>query len=616
MPAFFLALFPFFAATAQDVPLAYKAKNGQYLPTTIVTKLDGNQNPLLYTYKGNDNLWHNAEISAFACGVDSDGHPTACPEPVSMSALNSYIPLVSINKPAGVAGLNTKSAITAPLSSIGSSNFLDTNNVSVLAVNPSQADDTVPGRNYWNLMKPHAFLVGGTRVGTLTDGDYGADSQLYIVGHADGIGGQGCLLCIHDGPGSVTDFLPGISTNWNTIAGIASYGSADQSLEYISASNQPSTLELSVASYTATEIVLGTPMTAEQIARIHFGMYVMTNSIDTSVATPAFSASSDLPAKNYYASLVDHVIDSTHIAVIGWAVPGQNNATVGQIPSTSNLDTVWTNFGTPTVGIGANTGSGIFNWRIDHNDVTNSWVHEYGAEYDIRNSGLAGSLRVTPLTIVEEGNAPSANSWGFKINAPMNPDLLELDGGANSKIINAPGAFFANGSGSTSTSTPDHEFGEWDAFLDSVDNIRLAAFMHRNSGSTGYVSAEVYIGAHANDAFGNSPYTATSGAMMGALGLNVGGNVGSASLCGGSSVNVLTCSLRVNFDGAIYAQSNINASGDVITSGNISANNGTISTKNSTVSDQATFSSLSGTGNAYACLDASGKLYRSSSPCN
>lgn len=563
----------------------------------------------------------------------------------AQSTADAAIPLTQKGEVSGVAGLDAGGNVTAPLASVGSSAFLDTASVPVVVANPSQGDDTVAGRNYWNLMKPHAFLVGGTRVGTLANGDYGSDSQLYIVGHADGMVGQGCLLCIHDGPGSVTDFLPGISSNWNTLAGIASYGSADQSLEYIASSNQPATLQLSVASYTATEVVLSTPMTAAQMARIHFGMYVMTNSIDASVAAPVFSASADLPAKNYYASLVDHIVDSTHIAVIGWAVPGQNNTAAGQVPDITKLDTVWTNFGAPTVGIGANTGSGIFNWRIDHSDVTNSWVHEYGSEYDIGNSGPAGSMRITPFTIVEEGNAPSGNSWGIKINAPMNPDLLELDGGALSKIINSPGAFLANGSGTTGTASPDHEFGEWDGFLDSVDNIRAALYMHRNSGSLGYVSAEVYFGAQANDTFGNSPYVAKSGASMGALGLNVGGNVGSASLCGGSSVNTLTCSLRVNFDGTVYATKDIHVTGDIDASGNLNGNalvmgqtiipasgsasyDGNFTAKglisqgdiNSSTGAlhvaNAQITTLAGTGNAYACLDSTGELYRSSVACN
>jgi len=603
-------------AYCNTMPLAYKDINGNFYQVNVITKLDNNQKPLVSSYKDSDNLWHKAIVSVLVCGLDSYSHPIPCEDNISLSTLNSYIQYGNLNKPNGVAGLNSDSSVTSPLASEGSSLLLDSDKMPVIAVNPTQGNDTLPGRNYWNLMKPHAFLVGGTRVGTLSGGDYGADSQLYIVGHADGMAGQGCLLCIHDGPGSVTDFLPGISSNWNTLNGIASYGSADQSLEYISSSNQPGTLELQVASYTATQVILKTPLTTAQMARIHFGMYVMTNSVDTSVATPVFSASSSLPAKNYYASLIDRVVDSTHIAVIGWAVPGQNNTASGQVPDTTKLDTIWTNFGVPTVGIGANTGSGIFNWRIDHNSVSDSWVHEYGSEYDITNSGAAGSMRVTPFTIVETGNAPSADSWGIKINAPMNPDLLELDGGANSKIINAPGAFFANGSGSTGTASPDHEFGEWDGFLDSVDNIRLAAFMHRNSGSTGYVSAEVYLGAQANDTFGTSPYVATAGASMGALGLNVGGNVGSASLCGGSGVHVLTCSLRVNYDGTISAESMVNIRGVLNVNGNIINNDGEIKSDNIYIKKSINISNLSGSGNAYACLDSSGNIYRSNIPCN
>jgi len=289
----------------------------------------------------------------------------------------------------------------------------------------------------------------------------------------------------------------------------------------------------------------------------------MTNIIDPKIKINNFSEKNNLPLKNYYASIVDHIVDSTHIRVIGWSVIGGRNPSAGQIPDISNVDKVWTNFGVPMVGIGANTGSGIFNWRIDHNNVSDSWVHEYGAEYDINNFSSPGSMRVTGLTLVEGGNAPSADSWGIAINAPQNPDLLELDGGKDSKIINSPGAFLVNGSGLTSNSAPDHEFGEWDAFLAPQDNIRLVNFIHHNGIGLGYTSAEVYIGAHANDIFGKSPLLASSGVMMGALGLNIGGNIGSASLCGGAGTNKLNCSLRVDGDGSIKTTGSIFISGNI-----------------------------------------------------
>ncbi|WP_408873411.1 hypothetical protein [Gluconobacter roseus] len=592
----------------------------------------------------------------------------------------------------GVAGLDTNGNVTAPLASEGTSSLLDPNGVPILVANPSQSSDTLPGRNYWNLMKPGAVLVGGTRIGTLANGDFGANSQLYTFGAADGIGGQGCLLCVVDTNGSVTQNSIGLNTAWvDGPTGIASYAPADGSIQYLGAQNREPELLFDVASYTATQIVLKTAMTPVQMERIHYGQYVLTNSVPDGSSPVTFSSATDLPTYPAYASIVVDVADPTHIDVKGWAIPGAGNGASGQVPDFSSLDTGWSNYGRPVAAIGGVTNVGTANWRLDISKAArpNSLTRGFGfAEFDLTNDLPTGEYNGRLFALNTQGNAPSADSFIWSINAPQYPVLFDLGEGPTAWSIRSNG-FRARGNGGVSSSDADEIMFEHDGFTDSTDNMRLIGYLHHLASGTGVNGTEMYLGGYKSGTEGVSPLIEKNGGQgLGAVGFGIGGNPGQVSLCASntSSTNML-CTLTVGADGNAVATQDFGVlgkvSGGTITNtnatfaadgnGNVTANGFIVSGKAVISSDgNATFynnvtanaiiagsgatktiigsdgslslpgnitgnalivgsgssktvlgsdgsittTALTGSGNAYACLNSSGQLYRSSTACN
>ncbi|CAI9121471.1 hypothetical protein LMG32879_002318 [Brytella acorum] len=289
----------------------------------------------------------------------------------------------------------------------------------------------------------------------------------------------------------------------NGASGIAQYGSADSPIEYFVADNAHArVMNLTVASYTVTQIVLKTALTAAQMARIHHGMYVITNSIDTTLTAPAFSAAAPLPAPNYYASIVDYVADSTHIAVSGWAVPNAGNGASGQVPSVSNLDIAWTNFGVPTVGIGAATNTSAINWVMNYT-TTNSWLNNYENEIDILgNPGFApGRMRIRGLTMTYQGPVPSADSWALNLNTIALPVQLHMEVNPTGYGIQS-NEFITKGNSGVNELGDMWEIQESAAFADAAQNMRLVSWLAQDCATAGYGCVSVHQGLIVNGSQG------------------------------------------------------------------------------------------------------------------
>ncbi|MBM3099327.1 hypothetical protein JRX38_15220 [Gluconobacter cerinus] len=511
----FYFLLIFIYNNAYCIPYNYKGNDNNYHEVSMVTSLDSSGSPIVKAYKDNNDNWKVPLVITEICGNDKQNKPVVCPniQDILSKNLNDYIKVSQIGKTNGIAGLNNLSKITNEISSIGNSEFYDKNGYPVISINPSQNDPSKPYQNTYsggNLLKPHALVVTGARVGLPnTEEDHNANGQIYLTGQMDGPDGLGCLLCIINTENSLPDTMPGISgglNNWaNGASGIATYPDADSPMEYFLEGQNNPVLTLQVDSYTTDEVVLKNPLTNDQKNRIHYGMYLITNSIDSNIPFYGFSSSSNLPLPNYFASVVDHVIDSTHISVKGWAVPGNNNKNIGQIPNTKSIDSYWTNFQdssgklVPTIGVGEPTNTSHINWVFDYENTKGSWLRNYENEIDIiNNSGIDGRLRTRGLTMTYQGNSlPSLDSWGLRVNtAPMPVDLW-LDVGED-KIAIKSDPFFIHGNKGVNSKNDTWIMGENDAFADSAQNMRLTSWLTQDTEGNDYNSVSLSLGLMVN----------------------------------------------------------------------------------------------------------------------
>lgn len=393
-----------------------------------------------------------------------------------------------------------------------------------LRIKPRQVDSNIPGQDNWasgSLMHPYAVTIGNARVGISgSTEDHNPNGQLILAGSPDGPNTNGCLLCMFDTVSAlnIAGISGGGSSNWiNGPLGISQYGSADSPVEYIMQDNaNMQVMNLKVADYTATEIILASAMTTDQMARIHYGMYAISNSIDTSLATPTFSASNNLPSPNYYASTVISVIDRTHIKVSGWAVPGAGNSTSGQVPSTSNLDTKWTDFGIPTIGIGGRTNTSAINW-VTYFTTTNSWLNNYENEIDILGDPgfAAGRMRIHGLTMTYQGPTPSADSYALNLNTIALPVQLHMEVKPTGYGVQS-NSFITKGNSGVSVKGDIWESFEHAAFADSTSNMRLVGWLKKETNTKGWPSSSFSIGLHVDGIQGE----AKTGSKMGRLTFN------------------------------------------------------------------------------------------------
>lgn len=396
-----------------------------------------------------------------------------------------------------VAPLNDSGNMTSPLAAGGPSTIANENGDVVVSFAPRA---TGLSQDNWamnnSLLKPNAMVIGGARAHMATPIiDYNTDGQLWVLGQTDGSNSLGCLLCIVQTTHSITHTMAGLSGTWaNGPSGIAGYGEADAAVFYTQAQNNVGTLTLSPSSVTATQIILSTPLTPSEMARIHYGQYVLSNFVDSSQPVPVFSDTAPLPSKNFYASVVDHVVDSTHIQIKGWAVPGAGNSSKGQIPDITKLDTVWTNFGVPTVGIGSFTNNMWMNLRYDVG-AQNSWNRGFENEWDFTDrSGVSGGHRKRVLTITDQsGVRPSADSWVFYLNTIQYPVQIHMETRPDGYGIQS-NSFMTKGNKGVGTVGDTWEMAESAAFSDSVDNMRLVSAVSKDSSATGYTGTSVHLG--------------------------------------------------------------------------------------------------------------------------
>lgn len=158
------------------------------------------------------------------------------------------------------------------------------------------------------------------------------------------------------------------------------------------ANNTQPILTATVARYGATQVTFATPLTAAQAQQLRLGMFVATNSINPSISTT--HAAGTLPPVNYYAGVIsgwtpnsDGTVSS--VSVRAWLVPGSGVST-SVAPSTTSLDTVFSNYSAPTVMFGAMTKvfNGNFVTQLQPHSGSNPWSlvnQATGIEFDYFN---------------------------------------------------------------------------------------------------------------------------------------------------------------------------------------------------------------------------------------
>ena len=144
----------------------------------------------------------------------------------------------------------------------------------------------------------------------------------------------------------------------------------------------PDRLILPVTAYTATSVTLASAQTAEQINQLRAGMYIWSNSIDTSL-TDTGSSSGQIPTARFYGGYVTGWSGNT-ITVNGWSVFERAPGT-GAVPDVTKLDTsLYSSRTTPTVWIGSPGKVFARNVYASYVEPTagaeTSLAHEYQAE--------------------------------------------------------------------------------------------------------------------------------------------------------------------------------------------------------------------------------------------
>lgn len=349
--------------------------------------------------------------------------------------------------------------VFANLASIGSA--------PVLSIGGTQSSYLVPGQNSDPYISPHALWLGAQRAGASTGtplDQYGTGSSIVLRGHPDGYMDQGCLYCAVMTNAPVFASRAGLTSDINLIENIGKDTSFDTVVHYDQSGDVEPVLTLENVTYDATHIYLpsGSPLTPQQISRIHPNQYVTTNSItgdvaqteirttDSGIQNPTVGTS--LNPKNYYVTTVASVAaDGSSITVNGWGILNGNSTghpwKTGDVP-TATYDTVRSNFGHAVAMIGSPTQTGGTNTYLTFDPTQNphsaiDYINAY--EFDMHYNGdksNEATMRGIVISMDCEGAAvpaagvcyhPTYDSTGLIINGANLPNGIQntVSGWAN-----------------------------------------------------------------------------------------------------------------------------------------------------------------------------------------
>jgi hypothetical protein len=250
---------------------------------------------------------------------------------------------------------------------------------------------------------------------------YALTGSMTIRGQPYGYYDTGALLSMVATTLPVSSSRAGINGGWEQgVTAIAGYAGLDSVNLYSGIGAQPP-LVLHNVTYDATHVIPQTPLTTAQLQVLRHNMYVLTNSIDTTVSTTPSVPNGQSPENRYASFITGWAADGTSITVVGWTVPGSGHTASGQVPPVGTLSPGAVNatayFGAPTNAFGAN-------FMAQHNPASwpDSRIKTYqGIEFDFQNYGTVDyemavqglSLNYDPINGTVK---PTADSYGMKLS--------------------------------------------------------------------------------------------------------------------------------------------------------------------------------------------------------
>lgn len=387
---------------------------------------------------------------------------------------------------------------------------------------------------------PDSFMLGSRSPGQ--------SGQMTIRGEPYGYYDTGTLLSLVTTDRAIYGSRAGINGGYELgVPAMAGDPDFDMVSFYNQVTSLPSRLVLSGASYDATHIYPHPALTPVQSARLRRSMWVITNSIDTSLSTKAEPG--ELPPVNRYGSTITGwAADGSAITVSGWTVPGSGKRAAGQVPART-LDLSQSK--RPTAFIGTPTKAFAGNWVLEYDpdfiardgsqtrmfeglelDMWNHAKHDYEASFHGITIGYNSS------EVGQDGHhiQPTSDSYDMRLAGNV-PRGLVIDS-AMGRLIEA-GGFVLQPSGSPAPPVGSTNVAiDLSSYIDS-NRLRLLTYTARDTAGGGWPAASVHFGLRVDGATGT-----LGGSPMGEVVFNPAGHGGGIGLRGAGGKG-----LTVNADG-------------------------------------------------------------------
>lgn len=432
--------------------------------------------------------------------------------------------MAQITQPGGSGGGNvsltngklTYAVSTPDFSAISPMQDSDTKAPSFTFNTSRSISTNAPGQSFDPWIYPGSVMVGGqprTAQGSSGFAD-NIGGNVMIRHKPDGFNDLGCVLSVFATPKSIFDTRAPIASGVDTPDGRAAYETSDTATVCNAGADLPPTVIAQDVTFPdAHTVKLSTPLTADQMSRLHPNMYVASNVIDPTIPQHGPSTTRPLDKFNFYSTILKSwSADGMTLTVSGWTVPGTGKTgNSGKIGDVSHLDNRWSlpAYKKPTVFIGAPTQLENENFFMDvFNNDRNSMLHYLtGAEFDFGYNGPSGDVHAVAVDIENAGSgAFDSESAAIRVNGnwpagivnQVPCDAIEIHGynflsaGCSGGFGNSPGNIWLMGRFQNMTD----KFNQ--GSVTGTDNVAMATFMQRDTDATtaggGLKSASLHTG--------------------------------------------------------------------------------------------------------------------------
>lgn len=335
---------------------------------------------------------------------------------------------------------------------------------------------------------PDSLQLGGLN-------NNGLGGFLYITGHPVGFYDTGAVVSVKNTNLNRAYRRAGINGGFEGgVPAMAGYGWLDSVNIYNECGSfEPDVVITGGITYTATTISFSPPLTPAQMAQLQRQMYVMTNSVDSTVSQTPNTPGGWIPLNQYCAILQSWAPDGTSATVSGWTVPGSGHTAAGQVPSTTYVSGT-----TPKVYFGAQTNIFAANTVLTYDpanypdtQVRFLQFHEVDMN-DWSSPGnpktwLGLSMNYSP----HNGNTPTTDSYHIYVSGL--PTGIKVRYANYAALDTDPFTAFTQASPAQTTGATNVT-AEFSNFIDSND-LRLTLWTARDTGTNGgWTTASVHLG--------------------------------------------------------------------------------------------------------------------------